>query len=182
VFRGTVQRVAAANLDLVQADASTVVVRVDEVLKAPSSVGDFTGREITVKLLKGGAAIAGEQAVFFTNGWLYGAELIVAGKVVETHPAAVAGDSVSEHNPEWWEAVVQGRQYVAEDRQGRPFLPESPSPSKFRGSIYTTADPPLFYAHCPNRRPPGLVRPRNEDQREAIPVFQAAPARRGHGG
>ncbi|HEV7516584.1 MAG TPA: hypothetical protein VGR07_09820 [Thermoanaerobaculia bacterium] len=152
VFRGTVQKTGAANLDAVKADAGTAVVRVDEVLKAPSSLGDFTGREITVKLQKAGAAVPGEQAVFFTNGWLYGAtlavvevgrlhgsaallrdqvaaawqkaddatlqerldraELIVAGKVVETHPAPAASALEalgldSEHDPEWWEAVVQ---------------------------------------------------------------------------
>ena len=149
VFRGTVSKVAAANLDLVQADASTVVVRVDEVLKAPSTLGDLTGREVTVKLQKAGSALAGEQAVFFANGWLYGATLavvevgrlhgdaallrsqvaaagqkaadaalkgwldgaalIVAGKVVDTHPAAVAAgvsETVSEHNPQWFEAVL----------------------------------------------------------------------------
>jgi hypothetical protein len=155
VFRGTIQKVGAANLEVVQADASTAVVRVDEVLKATSSLGDFTGREITVKLAEPGGATAGEQAVFFTNGWLYGstlavvevgrahgdaaqlrgkvalamrqgdeeelkgwlagAALVVAGKVVETHRAAVkevgeveeVGEGASEHDPEWWEAVVQ---------------------------------------------------------------------------
>jgi len=147
IFRGTVQKTNAANLDAVKADAGTVVVKVDEVLKAPSSLGDLTGRAITVKLLKAGGALPGEQAVFFTNGWLYGsnlavvevgrlhgdaallrgqvaaawqkadeaalkgrldgAELVVAGKVVEIHPAAVAGEGVSEHDPQWWEAVVQ---------------------------------------------------------------------------
>jgi hypothetical protein len=149
IFRGTVQKVGAANLDVVQADSSTAVVRVDEVLKATASLGDFTGHEITVKLAQPGDATAGEQAVFFTNGWLYGstlavvevgrlhgdaallrgqvaaavrqaddetlrgrlagAALVVAGRVVETHPAVVAGEpgEGSEHDPQWWEAVVQ---------------------------------------------------------------------------
>jgi hypothetical protein len=150
VFRGTVQKAGASNLDVVQADSSTAVVRVDEVLKGAPSLGDLTGREITVKLAQPGAATPGEQAVFFTNGWLYGATLavvevgrlhgdaallrgqvaaavrqsaddelkgrlagaalIVAGRVVETHPAPVSGSEVgegSEHDPQWWEAVVQ---------------------------------------------------------------------------
>ncbi|MFL6194359.1 MAG: hypothetical protein ACJ75H_09330 [Thermoanaerobaculia bacterium] len=149
VFRGTIQKVEASNLDAVPADSSTAVVRVDEVLKAAPSLGDFTGREITVKLAQPGAATPGEQAVFFTKGWLAGttlavvevgrlhgeaallrgqvaaavrqdadeelrgrlarAALVVAGKVVETHPAAVVGEvgEGSEHDPQWWEAVVQ---------------------------------------------------------------------------
>jgi hypothetical protein len=148
VFRGTVQKVDASNLDLVEADSNTAVVRVDEVLKATASLGDFTGREITVKLAQPDAT-PGEQAVFFTNGWLYGstlavvevgrlhgdaallrgqvaaavrqgadeelrgrlarAALVVAGRVVETRPAAVVGEvgEGSEHDPQWWEAVVQ---------------------------------------------------------------------------
>src|SRR5690242_4863229 len=77
IFRGTVQKVGAANLSIVQADPSTAVVRVDEMLKAASSLGDFTGREITVQLAKPKDATPGEQAVFFTNGWLYGETLAV---------------------------------------------------------------------------------------------------------
>src|SRR5262245_52795726 len=77
VFRGTVQEVEASNLEIVQADSDTAVVRVDEVLKAAPSLGDFTGREITVKLAQAGDATLGEQAVFFTNGWLYGTTLAV---------------------------------------------------------------------------------------------------------
>jgi hypothetical protein len=149
VFRGTIQRVEASTLDLVPADSDTAVVRVDEVLKAAPSLGDFTGREITVKLAEPGDATQGEQAVFFTKGWLYGetlavieigrlegdaallraqvdaavhqaadkelrgrlagAALIVAGRVVDLYPAAVVGEvgEGSEHDPQWWEAVVQ---------------------------------------------------------------------------
>lgn len=149
IFRGTIQKVDASNLDIVQADSDTAVVRVDEVLKATPSLGDFTGREITVKLAQPGDATLGEQAVFFTNGWLYGttlavievgrlhgdaallrgqvaaavhqaadeglrgrlagAALVVAGRVVETRPAAVVGEvgEGAEHDPQWWEAVVQ---------------------------------------------------------------------------
>ncbi|HSS51900.1 MAG TPA: hypothetical protein VLX28_23400 [Thermoanaerobaculia bacterium] len=149
VFRGTIQKVEASNLEIVQADSGVAVVRVDEVLKTAPSLGDLTGREITVKLAQPGDATPGEQAVFFTNGWLYGktlavvevgrlhgdaallrgqvagaasqaadgelqgrlagAEVVVAGRVVETHPAAVVVEvgEGSEHDPQWWEAVVQ---------------------------------------------------------------------------
>lgn len=149
VFRGTIQKTEASNLEAVPADSGTAVVRVDEVLKAAPGLGDFTGREITVKLAQPGDAAPGEQAVFFTKGWLYGttlavievgrlhgdaallrgqvgatvgkaadeelqgrlagAALVVAGRVVETHPAAVVTEvgEGSEHDPQWWEAVVQ---------------------------------------------------------------------------
>jgi hypothetical protein len=147
-FRGTVVKVGAANLAAVEDPSDTAVVRVDEVWKAPGRLGDFTGKEITVKLLKAGAALPGEQAVFFANGWLVGetlavvetgrlhgdpaalkaqvaaaarqsdldqlkgrlgeAELVVAGRIVATHPAPAAGNGrTSEHDPQWWEAEIQ---------------------------------------------------------------------------
>lgn len=87
VFRGTVQRVGAANLSSVRAGDETVVVRVDEVLKAPPSLGALSGREITVRLRQPRSASPGEEAVFFANGWLFGTTLAVV-EVGRLHGAA----------------------------------------------------------------------------------------------
>lgn len=68
VFRGTIQKIETSNLNLVQADSDTAVVRVDEVLKAAPSLGDFTGRAWSVRLhrpeeaLGPAAARPGEQS------------------------------------------------------------------------------------------------------------------------
>lgn len=146
VFRGTVQRAGASNVSILRAADDTAVVRVDQVLKAAASLGDITGREITVKLREPGSVRPGDSAVFFTNGALYGeslgvvevgraadgaalrsdvasavrgaeeeklrerlerATLVVAGKVVETRPAAEKAPGVTEHDPQWREAVIE---------------------------------------------------------------------------
>jgi hypothetical protein len=142
IFRGTVVRPGAANVAAVQAGPETAVVRVDEVVDGPRFLLGFTGLEVTVKLASPGSVTKGEQAVFFTRGWLYGeslavvelgrmspgsekkvaaarlriadrelqtrldgAVLVVAGRVIETRPAAVKARG-GEHDPLWREAVI----------------------------------------------------------------------------
>jgi hypothetical protein len=75
VFRGTVQRVGAANLSAVIPGRDTVVVRIEEFLKAPDGARDFAGREVTVKLGTPGSAKVGEKAIFFASTWLDGESL-----------------------------------------------------------------------------------------------------------
>jgi hypothetical protein len=46
----------------------TVVVRVDALLRAPETLSDFAGREVTVRLETPGSVGRGDKQVFFTNG------------------------------------------------------------------------------------------------------------------
>jgi hypothetical protein len=78
VFRGTVIKPGAANLDVVEPGARTAVVRIDETLATAGTLDDFTGREITVFLRDPGSVAAGEQSVFFTTVRLLGETLGVA--------------------------------------------------------------------------------------------------------
>jgi predicted transcriptional regulator len=54
-----------------------IVVKVDKVLKAAKTLGDYTGRDITVLLRQPEKAQVGQQMAFFTNGWLYGRSIAV---------------------------------------------------------------------------------------------------------
>jgi hypothetical protein len=147
VFRGTVRQTGAANLSLVEPDAGTAIVRIDELLKASGTLDDFAGREITVFLTE--PLSAGDQRVFFTIVRLLGeslgaqevgraaglpadlkeqvrgaemalrredlearlaaADLVVSGRVLSTR--ATSGEPkagpLTEHDPQWWEAVVE---------------------------------------------------------------------------
>ena len=77
VFVGTVQKLRAANVAEVDDKARTVVVRVDRVEKGPESMAAYVGRDITVKLAPRETVRAGEQARFYTNGWLFAETLAV---------------------------------------------------------------------------------------------------------
>ncbi|MBW8878517.1 MAG: hypothetical protein JF614_26455 [Acidobacteria bacterium] len=147
VFRGTVQKTGAANLSLVEPNARTAVVRVDEVLKVSGTFDTFAGGEVTVFLSED--LNAGDQRVFFTKvlllgeslgvqevgraagsvtelkaqvgsakaeilreglaARLAGADLVVSGRVLSLRATGAAAKSgaISEHDPQWAEAVLE---------------------------------------------------------------------------
>jgi hypothetical protein len=77
IFRGKVEKLRASNLKALPATDKTAVVLVREVLSAPPTLNNFTGQRITVQLAKADSPRAGQEAIFFTNGWLYGETLAV---------------------------------------------------------------------------------------------------------
>lgn len=171
VFRGTVLKPGAANLEVVEPNDKTAVVRVDETLATAGTLDDFTGKEITVFLREAGSLKAGEQSVFFTTVALLGetlgvvevgrqgpaadlraqvatargqllaeglrarlakSGLAVSGRVVSTKAAAKAssvGGVITEHDPQWQEAVVEVRTVL----HGQ--LAEKTVPVWFPGSV-----------------------------------------------
>jgi hypothetical protein len=86
VFRGIVEQTGASTMpDMVPGANNTCVVKVDEVLQSPQSLANAAGERVTVLLPEGVTLAAGEQAVFFTNPWLYGETLAV--QAVAANPA-----------------------------------------------------------------------------------------------
>jgi len=77
IFRGKLERLHASNLKILAGTRNTSIVRVEEVLYAPSTLNDFTRQAITVQLLNTSSMKVGDQAIFFTNGWLYGESIAV---------------------------------------------------------------------------------------------------------
>jgi hypothetical protein len=77
VFAGTVVALQAATMPAVPITPTTMIVKVDEVIHAPVGLGDHTGQEITVQAEKRWKLQAGDRAIFYTNGWLYGQSLAV---------------------------------------------------------------------------------------------------------
>jgi len=77
VLQGTVQRLRAANVKAVVDTERSVVVRIDQVLRAPEALAEISGQKITVRLADGERVQKGQQAIFYTNGWIYGENLAV---------------------------------------------------------------------------------------------------------
>ncbi len=77
IFLGTVIALQAATMSAVPITPTTMVVEVDEVIHAPVTLGNRTGQEITVQAEESGDLQVGDQAIFYTNGWLYGESLAV---------------------------------------------------------------------------------------------------------
>ena len=78
IFIGTVRRFNAATMRGIPVTESTAIVKVDEVLHRPGTLDNLTGQEITVQFARPQSMKVGQQAVFFTNGLLYGESIVVA--------------------------------------------------------------------------------------------------------
>jgi hypothetical protein len=61
----------------IRASPRTAIVRVDEIVEAPESLSDLTGNEITVEFAKAARLSAKQQAIFHTNGWVFGDSVAV---------------------------------------------------------------------------------------------------------
>jgi hypothetical protein len=77
IFKGTVEKLGAVTMSAAPASEQTVVVKVDEIIHAPQIFKDLTGNDITVQLAEPGTLKERQQAVFFTNPWLYGESVAV---------------------------------------------------------------------------------------------------------
>src|SRR5260370_7252337 len=87
IFRGTVQKAGASNVKALAGSPSTDIIRVDEILKAPKELSSLVGRDVTVQMRSASSLKEGQQAVFYTTGWLYGDNLPVKETaLVAAHP------------------------------------------------------------------------------------------------
>jgi hypothetical protein len=77
IFVGRVEELNAANLKAVTPTELTALVRVEELLDVPPSLVGLKGEVVTVELLQPRELTRGDQAVFFTNGIVFGEHLEV---------------------------------------------------------------------------------------------------------
>ncbi|HUL74917.1 MAG TPA: hypothetical protein VLT86_17525 [Vicinamibacterales bacterium] len=98
VFRGTVRKLRASNEAAVKATGRTAIVRVDEVVRAPEALADVAGHDVTVELGGRDALKAGQQAMFYAHGWVFGESLAVYAvehplvEAAHVAMATIAGD------------------------------------------------------------------------------------------
>jgi hypothetical protein len=77
IFVGTVEKLNATTMKSVKASDTTAVVRLDKLIEAPGAPPDLAGKSITVQLRQPGSPRVGQQATFFTKGWLLGNSMAV---------------------------------------------------------------------------------------------------------
>jgi len=95
IFAGTFETLGASNLSLLPASDQTALVRVREVIDQPPVFGSTRGALVTVQLANSPAgAVVGGQAVFFTNGMLYGENLAVSEVSRNPDPPGVPESAV----------------------------------------------------------------------------------------
>jgi hypothetical protein len=89
VFQGTVKRAKASNVKAVSDTSRTAIVTVNKIISAPPELSGFGSQDVTVQLTSGERVRAGQVAVFYTNGWVFGENLAVRS---EGHdPVKVSG-------------------------------------------------------------------------------------------
>jgi hypothetical protein len=98
IFRGSVQKLGASNVTAAPANAKTIVVRIEEIIAAPAVLSQFVGRDITVQFEVRPKLKAGQRAIFYTNGWLFGESIAVQALAAEPveERAAVASSASSD--------------------------------------------------------------------------------------
>ena len=121
VFRGPVRQTKSANVAQIKNTARTIVVSVDEVFKAPEVLNNFAGQTITVKLGDEETVEKGEEAIFYTNGWIFGEAIAVESLghsrleantktlAARVNPVKSLKDDIIKNRLETADAVVTGR-------------------------------------------------------------------------
>ncbi|HEV7860819.1 MAG TPA: hypothetical protein VGO91_19520 [Pyrinomonadaceae bacterium] len=121
IFKGTVQKLKAATMRSVQVTDHTLVVRVDQVMQGPKTLAAYLDQDITVQLSAAGKLKKGEQAIFYTNPWLFGESVAVQSigqtKVQDkprsmaraADPVQTGEDQKFSHHLTQADVVVQGR-------------------------------------------------------------------------
>lgn len=77
MFAGTVRRLKSATMPEIPVNDRTLVVHVDRVVKAPPALASYANQDITVQLGPDATAKPGQRAVFYTQGWRFGASVAV---------------------------------------------------------------------------------------------------------
>jgi len=72
IFEGTIVSIGTSTMATFAATGDTAVVRVDEIVRAPNVLRSQAGREITIQLRPKVKTSAGDQALFFAEGLMYG--------------------------------------------------------------------------------------------------------------
>lgn len=77
IFKGTARTIGASMMPEVPASDEVAVVTIDSVLVSAPVLGNLEGTALTIRMGEGAALKPKDQAIFFTNVWIYGSQLAV---------------------------------------------------------------------------------------------------------
>src|SRR4051812_49709574 len=98
IFRGTVRKPGVATVSQLAGRQDVATVRVDQIIRGPDVLSDFTGRDITVQLPPDRPALkARQQAMFYTNPTTLSDSLAV--QALDYEIPAQAGAPAAAHAP-----------------------------------------------------------------------------------
>jgi hypothetical protein len=144
VFKGTVTKVNAATLPQIRPTASTIIVKVDEVLHAPPAIlGEYNGKDLTVQLNRPGTVKTGEQFVFFTTSWMFGSSIAVreVGRTEAEPDISMTRSRVAGAQAKVADNKLQNRVTSAELVVAGRVSDLQPAPEHLRRSPLTEHDP-----------------------------------------
>jgi hypothetical protein len=71
VFHGRIRKLKASNMRVAPVSDQTAIVTVVDIVHAPPALEHYVGQDITVEMSEPGHH-AGDELLFFANGWLFG--------------------------------------------------------------------------------------------------------------
>jgi len=102
VFRGTVRQLGASNLDVLNASDLTAVVHIEELLYSPAQFEHLVDNDVTVELRDEPPTLGeGDEAIFYTQSWLFGETLAVTEVSHEPVPPEAADAQVGRATGAW---------------------------------------------------------------------------------
>jgi hypothetical protein len=100
IFRGTIKKLKSATMKEVPVNERTAIVKVDQIIEAPSDLTGYNGVDVTVQLSGGRKFSVGQQMIFHTTSWMYGAGVAVKSlseeplKIGDVTKLSAGGDPV----------------------------------------------------------------------------------------
>jgi hypothetical protein len=96
VFHGTVKKTKATNVKIISDTARTAIVAIDKVVRAPQSLADFAGHDVTVQLAQGEQVRTGQRLLFHTTPSVFGENLAVQSLGHDPLSAVAAKEPVAD--------------------------------------------------------------------------------------
>ena len=133
VFKGAVKKVGLATMKGIPVGDRTAVVRVEQVIEAPRSFAHYEGQDITVGLAGKKKVSAGDEFIFYANGWIVGESVAVRSvkqePVTRSHAALLSrgGDPIEHKKNRQLQERLEAADLVVSGKVTAVTIPPEPA-------------------------------------------------------